>query len=115
MEKNEKRIALLKHVLKAESGFQSAIKELSGYNWDYEGSPAILDKMIIKDILARYAAGELSQAAIYDWADFIELRDDIDYPENEEDLIAEILHELANPETECELTLDRAGFFLNHL
>jgi hypothetical protein len=115
MKTNEKRIALLKQVLKAESGFQFSIKELSHYNWDYDGSPALLDKATIKDILSRYAAGKLSQEAVYEWADFIELRDDIDYLENEEDMVADILHELANPDTEGELTMDRARFFLNQL
>lgn len=110
---NEKRIALLNHVLKAEIGFQDSIKELSLYDWDYVGSPAILDKGIIKDILTRYIAGQLDTAAIYEWADFIELREDIDYPEQEDAIISEILHILANPALEGELTRERAEFLLS--
>lgn len=113
MKTNEKRIALLKKILKAEDGFQTYIKELSNYRWDYDGAPILLDKETVKDILTRYVAGKLGQEAVYEWADFIELRDDIDYPENEEDLLAEILHELANPATEGELTLDGARLLLN--
>jgi hypothetical protein len=115
MKTNEKRIVLLKTVLKAQDGFQTSIKELSHYSWDYDGAPALLDKPAVKDILTRYVAGELGQEAVHEWADFIELRDDIDYPENEEDLLAKILHELANPQIEGELTLDRARFLLNQL
>lgn len=115
MKNHEKRIELLNQILKAETGFQAAIKELSHYDWDYDGSPSILDKEIIKNVLTRYATGQLDLAAIYEWADFIELREDIDYPADQEDEISEILHALANPDTEGPLTLDRAEFFLNLL
>jgi hypothetical protein len=115
MKNHEKRIELLNQALKMDGDFQSAIKELSHYDWDYDGAPAILDQAIIKNILTRYVTGQLSTATVYEWADFIELREDVDYSQDGEDIIANILHMLANPDIEGELTVQRAESFIQQL
>jgi hypothetical protein len=115
MKKNEERRVLLKKALYLDDDFSMIVKKLSEYEWDYEGIPVILDRETLKNILSRYLSGELSQTAVYEWADFIELRDDIDYPEENENLLSEIIHDLANPRIEGELTMDRTRFLIVQL
>lgn len=115
MTDQERRIALLNKILQAENNFLSSIKDLAQYPWDFDGVPAVLDKSILKQILSRYIAGQMSQTLVYEWAEFLELREDVEYPENEHHAIESILHEFANPDLEGELTLARAQFLLKTL
>lgn len=107
MKANEKRVTLVKKIVKADSDFQSLMEELSNYDWDFDGEPVFLDKEDIKNLLTRFIAGSVSMDSVHEWADFLELRDDVDYPEDQEVLLSEVMHDLANPVTEGELTVDR--------
>lgn len=102
----------MNEILKLDSIFFSSMEELSDYEWDFEGEPAVLNQNILKDVLVRFVAGNLDREMVYKWADFLELRDDVAYPDHAEELIGGIMHELANPQLEGELTKDRAAILL---
>lgn len=64
-------------------------------------------------ILQRYLAGELTRAQVWEWAEGLELRDDIGFgTSNEEDehdeFTLNLVYELANPTLEGDLTPERA-------
>ena len=107
----QNRLALINQILKLDDNFSSSMERLSGHEWDFEGQPVMLNENVLKDVLVRFVAGDLNSATIYKWADFLELRDDVDCPEN----VAEIVHELPNPDTEGHLTPDRAKILLAKL
>jgi hypothetical protein len=62
--------------------------------WDWEGPPlAVLDSSAVVSILRRHAAGELSDEQVIEWANLVEVRDDVEAtPE-----ATEAVFYLANP------------------
>lgn len=115
MTKTSQRITLINKIVKAESGFHEAMKELSRYGWDFNGTPSLLDDRTVKEVLSRYLNGELLERDIYAWADFLELRDDVDYTGSKIDALSEVMHKLANPDIEGKLTVERAKSFMAKL
>jgi len=102
------RISLLKTVIEMRDGFREAMKNLALYPWDYVGEPAIITSANIKDVLSRYLNEDLKLQDIYDWAETLEIREDVDYPEEDKAVLLEIMHELANPILQGELNADKA-------
>ncbi len=108
MKPNQKRMNLLIKVINSEENFLEAMAELREYDWDFNETPAIIQRSAFKNILLLYIEGKLSAEKIYEWANFLELREDVDFLEKDEPLLSEILHELANPDLEGDLTSTRA-------
>ncbi len=115
MDTDDSRVLLLKKIIEADGDIDALIREISHYSWDYTGEPVIMKRSDIKNILLRYVHGEFSECHVHEWADFFELRDDIDYPPNDQNVISEIMHELANPEIEGSLTIERARLIVEKL
>ena len=80
---DKKRTSLIERLLKANDDFPLLAKELSRYEWDFGGIPVLLEKEHVEDILERYVEGKIDADFLHEWAEFIELRDDIDYPEED--------------------------------
>ena len=93
----------------------SLMRDISVFDWDYEGDPVILDKDILKEVLLKFINGNLSLNDLYKWADFLELREDVDYPEGETDIVSETMNDLANPSLQGEITKARAQAILSKL
>lgn len=74
------------------------IEALSDFEWDFDGVPFVLSGMMVETILNRYLDGTLSSAELAEWANAIELRDDIDFGETDQSWIAEVIHTVASPE-----------------
>lgn len=105
---NDKRKWLLKQVIQFKPDWENLTKDLLAFDWDYEGEPVFLDKENISKVLELYIEGDIEEKTVYRWADFLEVREDVDYPEEYEGVISEILLELANPDTHGRLTLGNA-------
>ncbi len=111
----QNRMVLLKTMLRAEGNFHTLVQELQQYDWDFDGTPAVLDKRALKNVLSRYLMGQLTYDDVHFWADFFELREDVDTPAEEESVVSEILHELANPDLLGVLTPRRAEMLVSLL
>lgn len=75
------------------------------YPWDpveWEENIVVKSKNIA-DVLSRYLEWKVSYEYLVDWADFLELREDVDYEEEKEAVTWEIIHILANPLLEWKL------------
>ena len=57
----------------------------------------ILTRKHVTDTLERYLSGDLTFSDIDDWASALESRDDVGLEVGGEDLLREMIHELANP------------------
>ena len=68
---------------------------LNRYNWDYEGTPIFLSKKNIKNALLRFIDFEWNAEGIEQWADALEVREDVEYIHDEADEVSEIVHILA--------------------
>ncbi len=111
----KERMSLLKKVIQADGDIHQHAKILNQLEWDFNGTPALLDKQTLKDVLERFAVGTSSVNYIYEWADFLELRDDVDFPEDDKEKISQIMRDLANPDLQGGLTLERAKKFISQL
>ncbi|MDB9418146.1 hypothetical protein PN487_16430 [Microcystis aeruginosa CS-556/03] len=70
---------------------------LKTFPWDSSEAIITLKKEHLIDILDRYLNNALSATDLENWADAIECREDIAYETDEENLINDIIFDLANP------------------
>jgi hypothetical protein len=85
------------------------MKALAQHPWDSE--PLVtLSMQDVCSILERYLDGKLTAKNVHDWADAVEVRDDIECGSEELDreAVAQIIMRLAMPELEGSLTKERA-------
>ena len=71
--------------------------ELNKFGYDFDGTPEILTRVHVLSILDRYLNGSLSSQQVYDWADIVEVRADIEFEPAFDEEINEAVYELANP------------------
>ena len=115
MKTNSQRLSLLKAVANLQPDYAIAMKEIEKYPWDFEGNPLIITRSVFKYILSDYIEGKRSAEEIFNWADFLELREDIDFPKKDRPVLLEMLHVLANPLLEGELTRDKAKNLMSQI
>lgn len=83
-------------------------EELARYPWDAEEPLVLLQRAHIVAILQRYQAGELSAAQVDTWANAVELRDDIGFPEQDSSDLQHLIFVLANPAVNGDLSSESA-------
>ncbi len=105
------RIEILKDLIRLKSDSRALEKELAQYPWDMDEPLLILHKQDVIAVVQRCINIDISIKDLNDWADIIELRDDIDF-ENEE--VKRLIFELANPEINGALTFERLKSIINH-
>lgn len=100
------RESALNELLNFEKGLTELQRRLSAFGWDSEELVTLcLDHF--KGVLKRYLDGELSEDDVNGWANLIEMREDIKLDATHEDLLKELIFELANPEINGKLTEER--------
>lgn len=102
----DSRESLLKDLLSLMRPISDIARDLSAYGWDAPDPLVVLDAVHISSVLSRFMAGELSSVQVDEWANCIELRDDIEYDPSS--AVGLALHELANPLLTCPLTRQSA-------
>lgn len=100
----ERRLDLVRRVVEWNDRPFEAMREIIQYEWDYEGIPFTLHRSHVENILRRFLSGELSSKDVEEWADFIEMRSDIDYEERYRDWLSDAIFILATPAINGELT-----------
>jgi hypothetical protein len=98
---NPPRAELLETLLRLDVPLMVVLDALRDFEWDHEEPLVILDKGIIKSILQKFLAGNLTGSELEAWANAIEGRDDIDYVD-----VRNVIHVLANPNLTSPLTLE---------
>lgn len=91
------------------------ISEVKALPWDAEQDLVRLDSDDVISVLQRYLAGELDRTDLEVWADLIEGREDIGFEPGHEDVLKNIIYELANPTIMNELTSARAEEWVRRL
>ncbi len=75
----------------------SVLNELKQYGWDCEQELVIVTKKHILAVLNQLTENNLTAQQVEDWANRIEVRDDIGYEFGEEGVVNEAIFCLANP------------------
>ena len=91
------RINLLHSLLHFNQPLNEILSRLNAFDWDSDSALVTLEPQHIISILERYLAGELEPSQVENWANAIECREDIDYNPNSQELLPDIIYELANP------------------
>lgn len=99
------RAELLQEFFRLESleAILSIWEQLRIHGWDTDEEEILTSGHIIS-ALNRYLEGELPGAAVTEWADLLEAREDVAYEESKDRDIRKALHDLGNPVLEGPLT-----------
>jgi Ca2+-binding EF-hand superfamily protein len=87
---------------------------LKSFPWDGDVE-VVMTTSDVTSILKNFLGGKISSSEIARWADLIECREDIDLEEANNDKILRFLLEIANPEINGQLSLERATYWIDHL
>jgi hypothetical protein len=114
------RAEILETLLGCRTAPEQALRRLRSYPWDSEVLVyARADHLL--SVLRRFQAGELGAAEVEEWANAIEMRDDIGFEAGSKEVVRDAIHALANPELAGPLTqevgrnlVDRLSRFSSH-
>lgn len=91
------RTKLLEDLLNYSSSLEDIEDGLKAYPWDSSKKLVVLDSKKLSFLLERYLNKEITASEVEHWANLVEIREDIELPENEKTLLSSIVFELANP------------------
>ena len=97
------RINALMALLRLERPLESVVRELNRISWESDTQLVTLQTNHIRSVLDRFIAGKLTSLDVENWANAIEMREDIGITTGREDL-KQIICELATPEIFSEIT-----------
>lgn len=90
-------------------------KALSVYDSNRGNDLVNLTRENIISILERYLQAELSRKNVEDWASAVECREDIEFGMDDDDVTMDVIHDLANPALEGDLTPKAAAALIEKL
>jgi hypothetical protein len=102
-----RRQQLLQALLIFSKPLNRLAQELAQLEWDYEGKPVLVEPFHIVSILNRFLSKQLNAKQVEEWANMIECREDLDYESLNRKQLEQVIYELANPELEGSLTIER--------
>lgn len=106
------RTEILKDIINFNDDLQKLLDELSFYPWDIEKPLHIITKGEVTNILKRVINEDKNFVDLENWANAIEIRDDLDFEDEE---TKEIVFELANPEINEKINKERLINIINSL
>lgn len=109
------RIGVLRDFLELNCPLQLALDRISKIPWSSDKDLIVLTSENIIGVLNRFLNGELSRSDVKAWAEEVELREDIGIEPDPNDLLIDVLFEVANPEITYELDPERARLLLQKL
>jgi len=109
-----RRIETLGALLAAKSPLAPLAAALASYEWD---SPplVVLRREHVVSVLQRFLAGEFQAGFVREWADLVEVREDIGYEEGHGEALRDALFTLATPETQGGLDAALAASLVSRL
>lgn len=87
---------------------EPVIAKLAAVEWDSAKDLAILERGDILRVLRRYLTGTLRAEQVVDWADLVECREDIGFPNGQREELSNVIFKLANPNINGPVTLESA-------
>lgn len=72
-------------------------RSLSQFEWDYQGDAYSFSGQDLQKVLIMYLKGSLNEEQIEEWANLIEMREDIQFTGLNSGVVESAIFELANP------------------
>jgi len=105
----KERAQLLERLVQGQEPAEPLMEALAKLGWDWDEEPLlVLQAQHIESMLERFLNGEITAAALADWADRLEVRDDVGLDPKREETLKDLLFRIANPELNGPLTKDTA-------
>ena len=104
----ESRLKLVTKLIEYDGNPRQIVDELQVFCWDCDVELINLKPAHLNKVLDLYVSGKITSNDIYNWANFVELREDIGFEEDSEDIVQEAIFWLANPEINYPITLESA-------
>jgi hypothetical protein len=100
-----RRAEVLQELVRYEKPTEPLMRELKSFGWDWSDAPLlVLKKEDLLKIINRFLSGEISATQLQEWAENLEVREDIAFDEKESELIDDVFFRLATPEINEPLT-----------
>ncbi len=112
---DSRRLGLVDALITMTMPLAEVIRQLATMNWDYDGTCVELNIAHLEGALQRYLRGETTEGDIELWANQVEGRDDVQFENEFEEQIGEVLYELANPSLTQPLNHERARELIRSL
>lgn len=90
-------------------------RQLAELGWDYDRPLVTLRRADVAEVLRRYIGGAVTDAQLGEWADAIEVREDVDFESGHEEVLKELIFWLANPLLTASPTIGEARTWLRRL
>jgi hypothetical protein len=105
----------LRDLLELRVPVNMATGALARFGWDSEQELVTLTRADATRTLTRYLTGELSADDVEQWADALEVREDVGREPGFGDELTELLFQLATPEVAGKITPETAKHWINTL
>ena len=111
----KERERILLRLMQASDAIQNIQLDLNKLPWDSDKPLVTLTRPDIMRVLGRFINEELNENEVEAWANAIEGREDIDFEIGYEELLSDVIHQLANPLLTVRLTSTSAHEMLDSL
>lgn len=115
MNEGIKRTNVLLELLSLKRPIDAIQNDLRNFKWDTKSEHVVLTRQHLYNVLNRYCVNDLSENDIRKWADLVEVREDICFEPEFEEIIRELLFQLSTPELEGKFTKANAKYWLDRL
>jgi hypothetical protein len=116
MEKNRtERSILLNQLIARERPLAGLLRDLASFGWDLEERLAILTREDVSRILSGFLTHDISAKDVEEWANALEIREDVGLEHGYAELLKEVIFELANPLLTDPITHDRVKRWIERL
>ena len=100
-----RRAEILRELARFETPTEPLLRELQLFGWDWSDAPLlVLTKLDFLHVIDRLLAGEIMASQLQEWAENLEMREDVAFDEKDKELLFEILFRIATPDINEPLT-----------
>jgi len=111
----DKRADALRDLIELRKPLAAAVTQVRMLPWDSDKALVVLTKRDVSRLLDMYLSGQLVASEVELWADALESRDDIAYEQDAEEVLRDMIFQLANPDITVQLEPERAAQWMRSL
>jgi hypothetical protein len=112
---DSERASRLRDLVRLTVSVDQAISSLADFPAFDVGEVLDLTRADVRIVLNRYLDGSLSAGDLQEWADAVEVREDLGREAGYEEVLGTVIFQLANPILDGEITSDRVQAWLRPL
>jgi hypothetical protein len=76
---HHERLAAVRDLIELRNSLSNCRSRLARFPWDFNGEPVLLSRSNVEAVLKSFLEGRINSGALEEWADLLELRDDVTY------------------------------------